>query len=184
MGRYDFLVETYRTERLKTLGVWAQVPDDRMRFRPEARARSPLEHMVHQCVSEENWMRGMLGIGISRPTLPADESREAFIVHYGACSQERLEALTPKTDEWFERTTKFFDVDRSHAWVLTRRIAHSAHHRGQLTVYLRLWGRPVYSTYGPTADTGGLAVNGARVVYYEDEPLPLESDKPVSERPD
>ena len=122
--------------------------------------------------------------GISRPTLPADESKEAFIVHYGACSHERLDALATKPDEWFERTTKFFDVDRSHAWVLTRRIAHSAHHRGQLTVYLRLWGRPLYSTYGPTADTGGLAVNGARVVYYEDEPLPLTSDKPVSERPD
>jgi len=25
-GRYDFLVETYRTERLKTLGVWSETP--------------------------------------------------------------------------------------------------------------------------------------------------------------
>ena len=31
----DFLLETYRTERLKTFGVWAQVPDSRMRHRPE-----------------------------------------------------------------------------------------------------------------------------------------------------
>ena len=53
MVRYDFLVETYQTERLKTLGVWGQIPDGRMRFRPEPRARSPLEHMVHQCTSEE-----------------------------------------------------------------------------------------------------------------------------------
>jgi uncharacterized damage-inducible protein DinB len=184
MSRYEFLVETYRTERLKTIGVWAQIPDTRMRFRPEPRARSPLEHMVHQCTSEENWMRNMLGIGISRAPLPAGESREAFIEHYGACANERLEALASKPDEWFERATKFFDVDRSHAWVLTRRIAHSAHHRGQLTVYLRLFGQPLYSTYGPTADTGGLAVNGARVVYYRDEALPVTSDKPVTERPD
>lgn len=184
MTRYDFLVETYRTERLKILGVWAQIPDERMQFRPEARARSPLEHMVHQCTSEENWMRNMLGVPISRGPLPADETREAFIAHYGACSRQRLDALAEKTDEWFERTTKFFDVDRSHAWVLTRRIAHSAHHRGQLTIYLRLWGQPLYSTYGPTADTGGLAVNGARVIYYHDEPLPVASEKPVSERPD
>jgi hypothetical protein len=84
---------------------------------------------------------------------------------------------------WFEQTTKFFDVDRSRAWVLTRRIAHSAHHRGQLTVYLRLWGEALYSTYGPTADTGGLAANGARVIYGE-EPLPIASAKPVTERPD
>ena len=48
---------------------------------------------------------------------------------------------------------------------MTRRIAHSAHHRGQLTAYLRLWGGSLYSTYGPTADTGGLPRNGARVIY-------------------
>ena len=183
MSRYQFLVETCRTERLKTLGVWAQIPDERMRFRPEPRARSPLEHMVHQCVSENNWMRDMLGITSSLPPLPAEETRQAFIGHYGSCSAERLQALSKQPDEWFEETTRFFDVDRSRAWVLTRRIAHSAHHRGQLTVYLRLWGQALYSTYGPTADTGGLAVNGARVIYGG-ETLPVSTDKPVTERPD
>ncbi len=182
-GRYDFLVETYRTERLKILGVWSQIPDGRMRFRPEPRARSPLEHMVHQCMSENNWMRDMLGIALARPPLPPEETRQAFVSHYGLCSAERLDALSKHSDSWFEQTTRFFDVDRTRAWVLTRRIAHSAHHRGQLTVYLRLWGQALYSTYGPTADTGGLAVNGARVIYG-DEPLPVATDKPVSERPD
>jgi uncharacterized damage-inducible protein DinB len=187
MGRYAFLVETYRTERLKTLGVWSQLSDSRMRFRPEPRARSPLEHMIHQCASEDAWMRNMLGIAVGRPALPAEETRQAFITHYDLCSMERLAALEQQPDEWFEQTTKFFDVDRSHAWVLTRRIAHSAHHRGQLTVYLRLWGDALYSTYGPTADTGGLAANGARVIYHRasgaNEPLPVKSEKPVTERP-
>jgi uncharacterized damage-inducible protein DinB len=187
-SRYDFLVETYRTERLKILGVWSQIPDSRMRFRPEPRARSPLEHMVHQCLSENNWMRDMLGIAVAHPPLPAEESRQGFIAHYELCSADRLRALAEQPDEWFELRTKFFDVDRSHAWVLTRRIAHSAHHRGQLTVYLRLWSEPLYSTYGPTADTGGLAANGARVIYrrgsVDDEQLPVKSEKPVTERPD
>ena len=182
-GRYEFLVETYRTERLKILGVWSQIPDDRLRFRPETRARSPLEHMVHQCLSEHNWMRDMLGIAIAQPPLPAEETRDAFVAHYERASAARLQVLAEKPDAWFEETTRFFDVDRSRAWVLTRRIAHSAHHRGQLTVYLRLWGEALYSTYGPTADTGGLAVNGGRVIYAG-EPLPIKSDKPVSERPD
>jgi len=79
MSRYDFLVETYRTERLKTLGVWAQIPSDRLRWRAEIRARTPLEHMVHQCQSEHNWMTSMLGVETSRPALPADETRDAFI---------------------------------------------------------------------------------------------------------
>jgi uncharacterized damage-inducible protein DinB len=182
-GRYDFLVETYRTERLKTLSVWSQVPEERMRFRPEPRARSPLEHMVHQCISENNWMRDMFGITVSHPPLPPQETRDAFIAHYDVCSAERLKALEQKPDDWFEQKTMFFSEERSRAWVMTRRIAHSAHHRGQLTVYFRLWGQPLYSTYGPTADTGGLPANGARVIY-SGESLPVKSDKPVTERPD
>jgi uncharacterized damage-inducible protein DinB len=165
MSRYDFLVESYRTERLKTLSVWSQVPDARMTFRPEPRARTPHEHMVHQCVSEDTWMRTMLGISVSRPVLPPEESRLAFLGHYAAVSAERLAALESRTDDWFEGETKFFDVTRSRAWVLTRRMTHSAHHRGQLTVYLRLWGQALYSTYGPTADTGGLFQNDAQVIY-------------------
>jgi len=165
MGRYDFLVETYRTERLKTLGVWAQIPVERLQWRPEARARSPLEHMVHQCMSEDNWMRSMLGIAIDRPVLPTSEDRQSFIRHYAACSADRLALLAQRTDEWFEEETLFFDVRRTRAWILTRRFTHSAHHRGQLTMYVRSWAQPLYSTYGPTADTGGLPKNGARVIY-------------------
>ena len=148
MSRYDFLIETYRTERLKTLSVWSQVPDARMTFRPEPRARTPHEHMVHQCVSEDTWVRTMLGITVSRPALPSEESKESFLEHYAAVSAERLAQLDAKPDEWFEEETAFFDVRRSRAWVLTRRFTHSAHHRGQLTVYLRLWGQALYSTYG------------------------------------
>ena len=65
--RYAFLVESYRTERLKTLSVWSQIADERMEVRPEPRARTPHEHMVHQCVSEDTWMRTMLGVTTTRP---------------------------------------------------------------------------------------------------------------------
>ena len=163
--RYDFLIETYRTERLKTLGVWSQIPDAHMRFRPEPRARTPHEHMVHQCVSEDTWMRTMLGIAVPMPPVPPTERRLAFLEHYAAASASRLTELEKKDDAWFEAMTMFFDTQRSRAWVFTRRLTHSAHHRGQLTVYLRLWGQPLYSTYGPSADTGGLFQNGAAVIY-------------------
>lgn len=165
MSRYDFLWESYRTERLKTLGVWAQVPDDRMDWRAEPRARTAHEHMVHQCVSEDGWMRKMLGIDVSRGVLPVDESRLSFMEHYAVVSAERLAALEKQPDSWFEGEVDFFDVRRSRAWVLTRRLTHSAHHRGQLNAYIRLWGQPLYSTYGPTADTGGLPASGATVIY-------------------
>jgi len=197
VSAFDFLAATYETERLKTLSVWSQIPDDRMNFRPEPRGRSPLEHMVHQCVSEDIWMRSMLGVATSLPALPASESRLSFLEHYAVCSAERLTQLSAQTDAWFQEPVHFFDVVRARAWVLTRRLTHSAHHRGQLTAYLRLWGQSLYSTYGPTADTGGLFQNGAQVVYryasIDDllanerqggvtPPLPAPGTKPVTER--
>jgi uncharacterized damage-inducible protein DinB len=168
MGRYDFLIDTYDTERLKTLSVWSQVRDADMEYRPEPRARTPHEHMVHQCQSEDVWMRTMLDIDLGEPPLPADETRLEFLRRYAVASERRLRRLREVPDAWFEGDTRFFDVTRSRAWVLTRRIAHSAHHRGQLTAYLRGLGRGLYSTYGPTADTGGLFQNHAQVIYrYE-----------------
>src|SRR6476660_8010285 len=141
MGRYDFLLDTYETERMKTLSVWSQFADADLPFRPEPRARTPHEHMVHQCMSEDLWMRTMLGIDLGEPPLPPDETRLAFLRRYAEASARRLEILGGKSDAWFEDITRFFDVKRTRAWVLTRRIAHTAHHRGQLTAYLRLLGR-------------------------------------------
>jgi len=165
MSRYEFLVETYRTETIKTLSVWSQFGDSEMEFRPEPRARTQHEHMVHQCVSEDNWMKSMLGIETNEPALPPLESKIEFIKWYAKLSQNRLRQLSSKSDDWFEEVTKFFETSRSRAWVLTRRIAHSSHHRGQLSAYLRTMGKNLYSTYGPSADTGGLPQNNASVVY-------------------
>ncbi len=162
---FEFLADTYETERLKTLSVWSQFRDDDLALRPEPRARTPGEHMVHQCVSEDLWMTGMLGIDVGLSQLPVSETCLGFLAHYAEASGRRLERLRSATSEWFEEETTFFDVRRTRAWVLVRRIAHSAHHRGQLTVYLRLLNQPLYSTYGPTADTGGLIANGARIIY-------------------
>jgi hypothetical protein len=52
---------------------------------------------------------------------------------------------------------------------MVRRIAHTAHHRGQQTAMLRMLNRDLHSTYGPSADTGGLPKNGAPTIYaYSD----------------
>src|SRR5262245_12843849 len=136
-----------------------------MGFRPEPRARTPLEHMVHQCLSENAWMKTMLGLTTTLPELPAEETRLAFMQHYAAVSAERLSQLEAKTEEGLEEPATFFREPRTRAWILVRRFTHSAHHRGQLTAYIRGWGEALYSTYGPSADTGGLPKNGAGVIY-------------------
>ncbi len=165
MADYDFMVETYATERIKTLSVWSQFGDDEMEFRPAPLSRTPHEQMVHQCTSEHGWMTNMLGIDVGLPPLPPAESRLDFIRHFAEATDRRLKRLSAMPPVWFEEMTTFFDVPRTKSWVLLRRLTHSAHHRAQLTVYLRLLGKPLYSTYGPTADTGGLFQNKAPVIY-------------------
>ena len=162
---FAFFAESYETEVLKTLTVWSAFDEHELAFRPEPRARSPREHMVHQCVSEDAWLKNMLALDVGRPALPAEETRFAFLEHYAAAAEARRAALRTKDAAWWQAEAAFFDTRRSRAWIFLRRIAHSAHHRGQLTVYLRLLKKALYSTYGPTADTGGLAANGARVIY-------------------
>ena len=162
------LVESYATERVKVVSVWSEFKDNDLPVRPrdgDPRGRSVLEQMVHQCVSEDLWFRNMLGIDVGAPPLPRVETRLEFIRRYIEDSGKRLAILQLKSESWWEENTKFFDVERSRAWVMVRRMTHTSHHRGQLMAMLRMLGREVHSNYGPTADTGGLMANHAPTIY-------------------
>jgi uncharacterized damage-inducible protein DinB len=199
--RYEFLVETYATERIKVISVWSEFEENDMEFRPRAddpRGRSVHKQMVHQCVSEDLWFRTMLKIDVGAPPLPKPETRAEFTRRYAVDSGRRLTALQAKPEDWWESEAQFFDARRTMAWILTRRIAHTAHHRGQQMAMLRMLGRAIHSNYGPTADTGGLMQNQAPTIYaYSNlEKLLADADrgagktllpgsggKPVTERP-
>ncbi len=168
LSRYAFLVETYATEILKVLSVWSMFSDADLRTRPhdtDQRGRNLLEHMVHQSMSEDLWFKNMFGIQVTEQALPENESRLTFMQAYNDNAQKRLAALQEKDDAWWEEEVKFFEATRSRAWVMTRRIAHTAHHRGQQTTLLRICNHSLHSTYGPTADTGGLMKDKAPVIY-------------------
>jgi uncharacterized damage-inducible protein DinB len=165
---YAFLVETYASERHKTLSVWAMFDDADLDVRPHAnlaRDRTFREHMVHQCLSEDKWFTGMFGIDVGAPPLPTEERRLAFIRRYAEDSGNRLAHLAERDATWWAQDTAFFDTAHSRAWIMVRRIAHTAHHRAEQTMLLRLLGRRVWSVYGPSVDTGGLPANGALTIY-------------------
>ena len=140
----------------------------------------------------------MLGIGVGAPPLPDPETRIEFMNRYAEMSAKRLEQVQTKGESWWEGETKFFEVARSRAWVMTRRISHTSHHRGQQTAMLRMLRRDLHSNYGPTADTGGLMQNHAPTIYayptlealFDGEAaggrktkLPGVGEKPATERP-
>jgi uncharacterized damage-inducible protein DinB len=197
---YDFLVETYATERIKVVSAWSEFKDEDLPVRPnpqDARGRSVHEQMVHQCVSEDLWFRTMLGIDVGAPPLPKPETRLEFMKRYAEDSGKRLAELRDKDEAWWQEETNFFDTRRSRAWVMTRRLTHTSHHRGQQMAMLRMLGRDLHSNYGPTADTGGLMQNHAPTIYAypslqalldgeksggSKSPLPGPGQKPPTER--
>ena len=200
--RYDFLVESYESERIKVLSVWSEFRDEDLPVRPnlnDARGRSVHEQMVHQCVSEDAWFRNMLGIDVGAPPVPRPEARIEFIRQYAQDSGKRLDVLCRTEARWWEETTRFFDVQRTRAWVMLRRLTHTSHHRGQQMAMLRMLRRDLHNNYGPTADTGGLMQSHAPTIYayaslqalLEGEshggsktPLPGAAGLVVTERPD
>ena len=151
---FQHLLDTYASETSKVLSVWRQFSEEDLSFRPHSRSSSVLDIFKHQLLSERRFFGEFLGV----PEPPASEVLpQACGVR--ACAGRLLELARPRltflalqTDPWWLERVAFFDVERERIWVFWRRILHTAHHRTQLTVYLRLLGKTVPATYGPTAD--------------------------------
>ncbi|MEO8201949.1 MAG: DinB family protein, partial [Gemmatimonadota bacterium] len=144
------IVETYAGETNKVVSTWAQFGPDDLTYRPHPRATSVLDIIRHQLLSERRFFGEFLGTpepGAS-DVVPTPEV-ESFIQRLVDLARARLGFLAAQPEPWWLEPVPFFDVERQRIWIFWRRVLHTAHHRSQLTVYLRLMDRSVPSTYGP-----------------------------------
>jgi len=147
-------LDTYASESNKVASVWSEFRDADLAFRPHPRASTVEEILKHQLLSERRFFGEFLGTPEPAPdavlpqTLTVDSASDRLI----ALARPRLRFLAEQRAEWWTTRVRFFDVERERIWVFWRRVLHTAHHRTQLTVYLRLMDRSVPATYGPTAD--------------------------------
>jgi uncharacterized damage-inducible protein DinB len=147
-------LETYAGETNKVASVWLEFTPDDLAFRPHPRSSAVLEILRHQLLSERRFFGEFLGSPEppGAAVLPHDDKPQAFIDRLVELARPRLRFLAGQDDYWWLTRVPFFDVERERIWIFWRRILHTAHHRTQLTVYLRLLEKPVSPTYGPTAD--------------------------------
>lgn len=92
-----------------------------------------------------------------RPPAPST-TRELLAALDGSVAKAR-EALCNTSDEhlltsWRLLVAGQVVLENPRHVVIADTFTHLAHHRGQLTVYLRLNGVPVPAIYGPSADDG------------------------------
>ena len=159
--RYEFLVDTYATERLKALSVWSMFEDDDLTVRPHPRtARDAAgEHMVHQCMSENLWFPTMFGIDVGAPPLPSGRP---------AWTSSVATRRTPGSDSTRcgQRTRLVGGRGRLLRHGAQPGLDHGAEggaHRpspGEQTTLLRLLGQPVHSVYGPASTPAGCRRTG------------------------
>jgi len=147
-------IDTYASETNKVASVWREFRDDDLGFRPHERASTVGDILKHQLLSERRFFAEFLGVPEPAPTdvLPPTITVRSAADRLVELAVPRLAFLAARRADWWIERVAFFDVERSRAWIFWRRVLHTAHHRTQLTVYLRMMGRPVPATYGPTAD--------------------------------
>jgi uncharacterized damage-inducible protein DinB len=147
-------LDTYVSEINKVVSTWRAFSDSDLSYRPHLKSSTVQDVFKHQLLSERRFFGEFLGTPEAAPdeVLPASLSVESCANRLVELARARLPFFAAQDESWWLTPTAFFDVTRERVWIFWRRILHTAHHRTQLTVYLRLLGKDVPSTYGPTAD--------------------------------
>jgi uncharacterized damage-inducible protein DinB len=153
---FQHLLDTYASETNKTASVWGELRDDQLGFRPHQKSSTVREILVHQILSERRFFAEFIGLDepAASELLPpgAAPGVTAYIGRYVALALPRLKALAARDQEFWRAEVPFFDTTRERIWVFWRRVLHTAHHRAQVGICLRLLEDLVPPTYGPTAD--------------------------------
>lgn len=163
---FQHLLDVYASEINKTASVWRAFDDRVIEYRPHARSTSVGDILKHELLSGRRFFGEFLGLPEppAADVVPTPVTVDACVARLAERAIARLPLLARGTEQWWGAPVTFFDVERPRVWVFWRRILHSAHHRTQLTVYLRLLDRPVPPIYGPTADATWRGADPTRTV--------------------
>jgi uncharacterized damage-inducible protein DinB len=157
-----FLDELDR-EAPRTRRALEQVPHNRDEWKPHDKSM-PLARLAGLVASMPSWISLIIEQDELNLTPPAGQSTyrqpaiDELVSVHDANVQKGREALSRTTDEFLETTNwKLLAggqvvMNQPRYIVLRDTFNHLAHHRGQLTVYLRLNDRTVPALYGPSAD--------------------------------
>jgi uncharacterized damage-inducible protein DinB len=163
---FQHMLDTYASETNKVASVWREFSAEEMAFRPHPRSGTVQDILKHQLLSESRFFGEFLGLPEppAAEVLPEGQAPADYTERLARLALPRLSFIASRNEAWWSEVVPFFDVERTRVWVFWRRLLHTAHHRTQLTVYLRLLGKNVPPTYGPTADVQWEGADPTRTV--------------------
>ena len=159
MSIAETLLPEFDQEMTTTRKLLERVPSEKGQWKPHTKSFS-LAHLAQLLA----WMPGWITNAVREPSLDlmgagkySDETTETLLQMFDKNVKEARSALASAKDADLAKPWSLKFGDRvvftlPKAAVVRQDISHLIHHRGQLSVYLRLIDVPVPSIYGPTAD--------------------------------
>ncbi len=154
----DFLLAEMTNEMPATMRVFGAVPAGRLDYKPDASSKTALG-LVRHITLEDEWL--LTGVADGKFVPPPDDSDacgimtpEDAIARYKKRIPAAMERVRALSGDELVRTVDMLGVIQMPAInFLSLAVKHLAHHRGQLSTYLRPMGGKVPGIYGPSADT-------------------------------
>src|SRR3954470_1071711 len=164
MAIRDGLLADYDHEMATTRRLLERAPEDKLGWKPHDRSMSLGALATHLCRIPQ-WAETILNEPFfdlaDAPPAGAEETSRAAILALFDETRARTRARIDMTDGeyasiWTLKRAgqQVFSVPRVAAF-RSFVLHHIIHHRGQLSVYLRMNEVPVPAIYGPSADEGG-----------------------------
>ena len=160
MGMTDSFLQELEMEAQTTRRVLDRVPADKLNWRPHPKSHSLGQLALHvaSTIGQVSHMVTMDSMELPSFQQPEAASRQEILEALDASLATARETLA-RVDEAKLMTS--LPILKNGATVMqiprlglirNLMLNHHYHHRGQLTVYLRLLAVPVPSIYGPSAD--------------------------------
>ena len=166
MPLVDALLPEFDHEMTVTRKLLERVPDDVFDWKPHPKSMS-LGALAQHLANIPMWgimtlTRDELDLGGPQEGPPPPQTRTALLERFDAHVKDARTALVGTGDgemmaPWAltRGGQTIFSMPRAAVW-RSFVLSHLVHHRGQLSVYLRLRDVPVPSIYGPSADEGSM----------------------------
>lgn len=157
----ETLVPEFDLEMTTTRRVLERVPGDKGQWKPHPKSFA-LAHLAQLVATMPGWLTRTIRdteIDLAKSAGYSVEKTETLLGQFDQHVREARAALAAVTDAelgvmWSLKQGERVLFSSPRGPVVRQHINHLVHHRGQLTVYLRMVGVPLPQVYGPTADEG------------------------------
>jgi uncharacterized damage-inducible protein DinB len=152
-------LQTWEQEHAKTAKVIAAIPEGKLDFKPHEKSRSAGDLAWHFVNAERFFVESCLAGKIEPgPETPAPKSLKEIQATYDRQYRELVGKLKGADERQLNRSIQIPVGPKqtgempAMAILWMGVVMHCCHHRGQLSVYLRMMGAKVPSIYGPSGD--------------------------------